>query len=421
MILLTIFILIQFAGLIYAAEAAVVNFNQDDYPDDKKDDSVIDIIEELQKKLDDVHSTVILSSTFLLITSSLLTLIYVDTLSVFGGVYEGVLQIIFGAVVLMVVYIILGFLIPKSIGIKLAPKLAPILARFLSGVVTVSLPFSKLLLKISNILLKPFNVESSYTSFHLSEDELKALLDEGVKAGTLEETEHEFIQNVLEFHDLRANEVMIPRIEMAALELTDNYEENIKNILRIRHSFIPVYEDSLDNIIGILHVKDLLSFLYDKKEIDIKKLLRPAYFVPETKPISEILTEMQQRIERIAIVADEYGGTEGMITLDDILSEIVGEISSENYNQEESFQRLDDNTYLILGSMEISEFNDLFNVELPENEDYSTIAGFISYHTGKILNTGEKFFYENFQFELFKKQKQRMVQFKVLRQKESVE
>lgn len=421
MILLTIFILIQFAGLIYAAEAAVVNFNQDDYPDDKKDDSVIDIIEELQKKLDDVHSTVILSSTFLLITSSLLTLIYVDTLSVFGGVYEGVLQIIFGAVVLMVVYIILGFLIPKAIGIKLAPKLAPILARFLSGVVTVSLPFSKLLLKISNILLKPFNVESSYTSFHLSEDELKALLDEGVKAGTLEETEHEFIQNVLEFHDLRANEVMIPRIEMAALELTDNYEENIKNILRIRHSFIPVYEDSLDNIIGILHVKDLLSFLYDKKEIDIKKLLRPAYFVPETKPISEILTEMQQRIERIAIVADEYGGTEGMITLDDILSEIVGEISSENYNQEESFQRLDDNTYLILGSMEISEFNDLFNVELPENEDYSTIAGFISYHTGKILNTGEKFFYENFQFELFKKQKQRMVQFKVLRQKESVE
>lgn len=421
MILLTIFILIQFAGLIYAAEAAVVNFNQDDYPDDKKDDSVIDIIEELQKKLDDVHSTVILSSTFLLITSSLLTLIYVDTLSVFGGVYEGVLQIIFGAVVLMVVYIILGFLIPKSIGIKLAPKLAPILARFLSGVVTVSLPFSKLLLKISNILLKPFNVESSYTSFHLSEDELKALLDEGVKAGTLEETEHEFIQNVLEFHDLRANEVMIPRIEMAALELTDNYEENIKNILRIRHSFIPVYEDSLDNIIGILHVKDLLSFLYDKKEIDIKKLLRPAYFVPETKPISEILTEMQQRIERIAIVADEYGGTEGMITLDDILSEIVGEISSENYNQEESFQRLDDNTYLILGSMEISEFNDLFNVELPENEDYSTIAGFISYHTGKILNTGEKFFYENFQFELLKKQKQRMVQFKVLRQKESVE
>lgn len=421
MILLTIFILIQFAGLIYAAEAAVVNFNQDDYPDDKKDDSVIDIIEELQKKLDDVHSTVILSSTFLLITSSLLTLIYVDTLSVFGGVYEGVLQIIFGAVVLMVVYIILGFLIPKSIGIKLAPKLAPILARFLSGVVTVSLPFSKLLLKISNILLKPFNVESSYTSFHLSEDELKALLDEGVKAGTLEETEHEFIQNVLEFHDLRANEVMIPRIEMAALELTDNYEENIKNILRIRHSFIPVYEDSLDNIIGILHVKDLLSFLYDKKEIDIKKLLRPAYFVPETKPISEILTEMQQRIERIAIVADEYGGTEGMITLDDILSEIVGEISSENYNQEESFQRLDDNTYLILGSMEISEFNDLFNVELPENEDYSTIAGFISYHTGKILNTGEKFFYENFQFELLKKQKQRMVQFKVLKQKESVE
>lgn len=421
MILLTIFILIQFAGLIYAAEAAVVNFNQDDYPDDKKDDSVIDIIEELQKKLDDVHSTVILSSTFLLITSSLLTLIYVDTLSVFGGVYEGVLQIIFGAVVLMVVYIILGFLIPKAIGIKLAPKLAPILARFLSGVVTVSLPFSKLLLKISNILLKPFNVESSYTSFHLSEDELKALLDEGVKAGTLEETEHEFIQNVLEFHDLRANEVMIPRIEMAALELTDNYEENIKNILRIRHSFIPVYEDSLDNIIGILHVKDLLSFLYDKKEIDIKKLLRPAYFVPETKPISEILTEMQQRIERIAIVADEYGGTEGMITLDDILSEIVGEISSENYNQEESFQRLDDNTYLILGSMEISEFNDLFNVELPENEDYSTIAGFISYHTGKILNTGEKFFYENFQFELLKKQKQRMVQFKVLKQKESVE
>jgi len=184
-------------------------------------------------------------------------------------------------------------------------------------------------------------------------------------------------------------------------------------ILKTGHTLIPIFKDSFDNILGIIHIKDMMRTFAINKKIDIKNLIRPAYFVPETKHISGILKEMQKRGERLAVVTDEYGGTEGVITLEDILSEIVGDFSVETDPQLKEYSKLPDNKYAILGTIAIDDFNDTFNFSLPVSEEYNTVAGFISFQTGKILNVGEKYIYGELEFELIKKVKQKMVQFKV--------
>ncbi len=229
----------------------------------------------------------------------------------------------------------------------------------------------------------------------------------------MNETEKEIIENIFEFNDLRANEVMIPRTEMVALEFIENQQEITDEVIKTGHSLIPVYEESIDNIIGVLHTKDVMKTIIQNKNVELKNLIRPAYFIPETKLISEILAEMQSRGERLAIVTDEYGGTEGLITVEDILEEIVGEFKDNPKSEIKDFYRLPDGKFYILGSMSIDDFNEIFNIELPKSDEYNTVAGFVSDQTGKILNTGEIYNFENLRFELIKKIRQKMVQFKV--------
>ena len=234
-----------------------------------------------------------------------------------------------------------------------------------------------------------------------------------MESGTLNETEKKIIENIFEFNDLRANEVMIPRTEMIALELTESEHEITDEVIKTGHSLIPVYEETIDNIIGVLHTKDVMKTIIENKKVELKSLLRPIYFIPETKLISEILKEMQNRGERLAVVTDEYGGTEGLITMEDILEEIVGEFKDKSEIEIKDFYRLPDGKFYILGSMFIDDFNEVFNVELTKSDEYNTIAGFISEKTGRILNTGDIFDYENIRFELIKKIRQKMVQFRV--------
>jgi putative hemolysin len=200
---------------------------------------------------------------------------------------------------------------------------------------------------------------------------------------------------------------------MIAINLNEDDEKNIASIIKTGHTLVPVYENSLDNIIGILHTKDVMKSIIEQQKYSIKNLLRPAYFVPETKLISEILKDMQKQGERIAIVTDEYGGTEGVITMEDILEEIVGELKDKTKSEIQDYSVSPEGKFYILGSMMIDDFNETFNIDLEESVEYNTVAGFISYKTGKILNPGENFEYKALTFELIKKIRQKMVQFKV--------
>jgi putative hemolysin len=267
---------------------------------------------------------------------------------------------------------------------------------------------------VSNFILLPFKEKTNFAQTKPSEDEILDLISDGVKSGVIDKKEEEIIKNIIEFNDLRAKEVMVPRTEMIAVDINERSEELLRSIILKGHSLIPVYEDSLDHILGILHSKDIIRLLLASDSISsIKKLIRPAYFIPETKLISEILTEMQKRAERLAIVSDEYGGTEGVITIEDILEEIVGEIKNDSIVGKKEYYKFPDNKYFVLGSMQIDDFNETFNIALPESEEYNTISGFVAEKSGKILNLNEVIEFEGVNFELIKKIRQKMVQFKI--------
>lgn len=305
-------------------------------------------------------------------------------------------------------------LIPKALGFKYSSFLGRV---FVVALIPVSKLFifpAKLLNKLSDFILLPFKEKTNFAQANPSEDEILDILADGVKSGAIDEKEEKIIQNIIEFNDLKASEVMVPRTEMISIDINETDEKLLRGIILTGHTLIPVYEDSIDNVVGILHSKDVVRLLLESGSISsIKNLIRPAYFIPETKLISEILSEMQQRGERLAIVSDEYGGTEGVITIEDILEEIVGEIKRDAVNEQKEYYKFPDNKYFVLGSMQITDFNEVFNLTLPESDEYNTVAGFIAEQSGKILSLNETVEYEGVKFELIKKIRQKMVQFKI--------
>ena len=416
-------ILILLAGVISAADIAIATFGTNKIEELKeKHDKASEMFDSIQKDPNSFYGTIQISANLLMVTSAVLGFHLFMRLfyKVFYGdaihsldIYSELLAGISSVLLISFLIILFSLLIPKALGFKYSEKIGrtfilPLM--LLSKIIKYPV---KIITWLGNLILIPFNEGTNFYQTKMSEDEIRVIISESVKSGTLNKTEQEIIENIFEFNDLHANEVMIPRTEMSAIELVNDKSEIMKYIIRTGHSLFPVYEDSLDNIVGVLHTKDFLKSIAEEVQIDIKSLIRPVYFVPETKLISEILKEMQKRGERLAIVTDEYGGTEGVITMEDILEEIVGDLGDTSQTEVKNFSLLPDGKYYVLGSMDISEFNEVFSIDLPESDDYNTVAGFISYSTGKILNIGESFEYNSLTFELIKKIRQKMVQFRV--------
>ncbi|HAB51538.1 MAG: hypothetical protein A2315_08030 [Ignavibacteria bacterium RIFOXYB2_FULL_35_12] len=416
-------ILILLAGALSAADIAIVSFGRSKIEELKeKNDAAADLFESIQEDPNSFYGTIQISTNLLMIASAVLgfhlfmrlfyKVFYGETMHALD-IYSELLAGISSVLLISFLIILFSFLIPKALGFKYSEiigraAISPLI--FLSKIIKYPV---KIITAIGNLILIPFKEETNFYQTKMSEDEIRVIISESVKSGTLNKTEQEIIENIFEFNDLHANEVMIPRTEMSAIEMVNDKSEIMKYIIKTGHSLLPVYEDSLDNIVGVLHTKDFIKSIAEESQVDIKSLIRPVYFVPETKLISEILKEMQKRGERLAIVTDEYGGTEGVITMEDILEEIVGDLGDTPQSEVKNFSLLPDGKYYVLGSMDISEFNEIFNIDLPESDEYHTIAGFISYSTGKILNTGESYKYNSLTFELIKKIRQKMVQFRV--------
>jgi putative hemolysin len=418
-----VIILILLAGILSAADVAIATFGTNKIEELKeKNDKAASLFESIQQDPNSFYGTIQISANLLMIASAVvgfhlfMRLFYkafygdaIHSLDIYSELLAGISSVLITSFLI----ILFSLLIPKALGFKYSEKIG---RTFISPLILLSKIIkypAKIITWVGNLILIPFNEGTNFYQTKMSEDEIRVIISESVKSGTLNKTEQEIIENIFEFNDLHANEVMIPRTEMSAIELVNDKSEIMKYIIKTGHSLFPVYEDSLDNILGVLHTKDFLKSIAEEVQIDIKSLIRPAYFVPETKLISEILKEMQKRGERLAIVTDEYGGTEGVITMEDILEEIVGDLGDTSQAEVKNFSLLPDGKYYVLGSMDISEFNEIFNIDLPESDEYNTIAGFISYSTGKILNVGESFEYNSLTFELIKKIRQKMVQFKV--------
>lgn len=275
-------------------------------------------------------------------------------------------------------HVVIGELMPKSIALQFPEKTTLIIARPLVGVANILSPFIYILNGFGNWMLKLMNIPSAqaHHSVH-SEEELDMIIDESYKCGVLNETESFLLKNSLKFTDLTAKQVMVPRCNIVALSVDINQEEYAKIVLENQYTRYPVYSEKFDNIIGILHVKDLYSCKLKNEEIKIKDILRPPLFVTETATTDSLLKDFKKNKTEIAVVIDEFGGVSGIVTLEDVLEEIFGEVQDEFDDEETNIKQVAENKYIANGLYRIEDFFEYFNLKQPSEFDVETIGGYI--------------------------------------------
>ena len=292
------------------------------------------------------------------------------------GVWNTI-SIILITIILSFFTLVFGELVPKRLAMKNYEKISFATIGFIRTLSVVTLPFVKFLTFVTNSVSRLFGVGENEEET-VTEEEIRMMIDQGKEKGTIEEKEKELLNNVFEFDDITVSEIMTHRKDIFAVDINTSIDELMQELSEeeYRYSRIPVYDETIDNIEGILFVKDILKNI-NKKSFKIKNVVHEAYFVPQSKMIDDLFREMQQHKTQIAIIIDEYGGTAGLISMEDILEELVGEIYDEYDNNEEAdYEKIDENTYLISGSMPIYDVNKLLDAQIPEG-DYDTIAGFL--------------------------------------------
>ena len=298
------------------------------------------------------------------------------------------ISIILITIILSYFTLIFGELVPKRIAMKYCEKIAFGTIGIINAISVITSPFVKFLTFSTNIVSKLFGVSGSEEET-VTEEEIRMMVDVGEEKGSIEEAEKELINNVFEFNDKIVSEVMIHRKDIYAIDIESDISDILKELDEYKYSRIPVYEENVDNIVGLLFIKDLLANVNKKEKVKVSNLLREAYFVSENKPINELFRDLQRNKHQLAIVLDEYGGTAGLITMEDIIEELVGNIFDEYDDEEKDYEKIDDNTFMISGSVSIHDLRKILNVEIPEGE-YDTLSGYLIEELGRIPDDNEK-------------------------------
>jgi len=303
-------------------------------------------------------------------------------------------------VLITILVLLIGEITPKVWASRYPVTFAKIVSVPLYWIGVIVYPVTKIITDIIKSLVSKIKWDKSKTA--ILTDEIPELANLGKEKGSIVEEEQELIQGLVSYRTITVREVMTPRVDIVAVSSDTDFDELMKIVTESGHSRIPLYGNNLDEIIGIIYTKDLLIYLKDeskKKNLILSKIARKAMFVPETKLISDLLKEFQEKKMHVGIVVDEYGGTAGLISLEDILEEIVGEIRDEYDEDENEITKLNENSYLVLGKVSIDELNEKLNIDLyNENNDYDTIGGFILNYSGSIPQEGYSFEYENYKF-----------------------
>lgn len=309
--------------------------------------------------------------------------------------------------VITIMHIVFGELAPKSIAIQRPVATTLFISVPLQVFYVLFRPFIWILNGLAAIILKPFGIDTSagHESLH-SNEELQYLLDQGKESGALEDNEHELIKNVFDFNERVVRNIMVPRTKISGIELNTSKEEVIQKIIGEGYSRIPVYDEIIDKIIGIVHAKDILPLLAHHKDWTLSDIIRKPYFVPETKKINDLLSELQQKRIQIAIVIDEFGGTAGMVTLEDIVEEIVGEIQDEYDEEKPTVEKISDTEFVINAYATVYDVNEHLPHDLPEGGDFDTVGGLVSHAFGKIPEVGDSEECYGYLFTILKKTEQ---------------
>jgi len=284
--------------------------------------------------------------------------------------------------------ILFGELIPKRLAMKYHDKIAFAGVGIIKVMYLVTGPFAKLLSVSTNLVSKLFGVSEQDEAI-VTEEEIRMMVDVGQEKGSIQNEEKEMIENVFEFNDKLVSDIMIHRTDIYAVSVEATTSDFLADLKGLQYSRIPVYEETIDDIVGMLYIKDLLEYFDIAGAVKIRDLVRPAYFVSENKMINELFRELQKNKHQIAVVLDEYGGTAGIVTMEDILEEIVGNIFDEYDEVENEYEKIDENTYMISGGVTINELKKILNTEIPEGE-YDTLSGYLVDLLGRIPRDDEK-------------------------------
>lgn len=312
---------------------------------------------------------------------------------------------------------ILGQLVPKSMALRYSEAMALFVARPIDRLSRLLRFPINLLTRSRKALFQLFGVKEVGEGSFVTEEEIKLLLQEGREKGIFDQMEQELISSVFEFTEASVKEVMVPRPRIQAIPIDASPEEVLKQLMEAGHSRYPVYGESLDDVKGILYFKDVLRTLAEKKPLVIGEFLHPVFFVPETMKVSQLLKELQRRHSAMAMVVDEYGGIEGLVTIEDLIEEIVGEIRDEREGAGRPVQRLKDGSLIIDASMRISDLAEEYGLPFPESPEYETLAGFVLSQLQRIPRGGEITFYKDYKLTVVDMEGRRIAKVKVERVK----
>jgi putative hemolysin len=419
-----IFVLVLINAFFAASEMAVISLNKTKMnylanDGNKKAKLLIKLLEEPSKFLATIQVGITMAG-FLASASAAVSISehVAKTISSLGISFitsaSDEISLVLVTIILSFITLVLGELLPKRIALQNAEGIAMFAVKPIIFVSKVALPFIKVLTVSTNFFARILNIKSDKTEEEVTEEEIRMMIDVGEENGVLNETEKEMIDGIFEFDNTLAKEIMTPRTNVFSININTPIEELIDVVLEEQYSRIPVYEEETDNIIGILFMKDIFAVLRKNEfeNIDIRQLLRPVHFVPETKNIDILFRELQKSKNHMAILIDEYGGFSGIVTIEDLIEEVMGNIFDEydeDYESSEYIQKVDSTTYIVNGMVSIDEINETLEVELP-SEHYDTIGGLVIDLLGSIPKENEENIveYENLIFKVEKVNEKRI-------------
>jgi len=313
----------------------------------------------------------------------------VPTAANFAGLVQSVSVIV---ITLVISYfsLVLGELVPKRIAMQKPEPIAFAFIGMLRFIAACTKPFVKFLALSTNVIVRLCGMDPHADEENVTEEEIRMLVDVGEEKGVIEGSQKEMINNIFEFDDLTVADIMTPRIDVEAVEADDSIDELLTSAVDNGKSRFPVYEEDIDHVIGVLYIKDFLPYIGKPlpEEVTVRSMLRDAMFVPEAKKCVELFSEMTAAHIQMAMVVDEYGGIAGLVTMEDLLEAIVGNMQDEYDNELEEVTQLDEHHYTVEGSTDIEEVADLLDMEIPEG-DYETLGGFLMSHIGRVPNSDE--------------------------------
>jgi len=417
-ILITL-LLVSLNGFFVAAEFAIVKVRASQLEMKAQSGSKIaiiakNIVSKLDRYLAATQLGVTLASLGLgWIGEPVVSKIIIKVMTLFGVVMEPELahQIALPTafLIITILHIVFGELAPKSIAIQRPQRTVLIIALPLQFFYYVFRPFIWALNGFANLLLKALGISTVQGLDVHSNDELKYLIKQGQESGEIEQADYDIIKNAFEFSERTAKQIMIPRTHVVAIDINDFQESMLDGLISENFSRIPCYADSLDNIVGVVYLKDVLIKIRNKEPIQISAIMRSVLVVPETKRIAQLLKEFQIKHQQIAVVINEYGGMQGVVTMEDILEELVGEIQDEYDNEIPFVEKNGENSYTVLASASLDDINDLLPHPLTRNEEYETLAGYLILKFGRIPNINEKISFDDYEFTILKKNKNSII------------